>query len=135
MSERSNPFEEIERLVESLTDDFDEPFRPIDGASVDVVDRGDAYVVRADLPGYDRDDIEVTVEDGRLSIRAERTTESLDEGERYVRRERQRGATTRTVGLPGPVQEREAAATHENGVLTVTLPRESSDEGTQIDVE
>ena len=102
---------------------------------MDVLDRGDAYVVHVDLPGYERDDIEVTVGDGRLSVQAERTTETLDEGERYVRRERQRGATTRTVGLPGPVREREATATHENGVLTVTLPRESPDEGTEIDVE
>jgi len=136
MSDRSSPFEEIERFVKSLAEEAEGPLRPLDSASVDVLARDGAYEIRVDLPGYDRDDIEVTVDDGRLTVRAERSTESLDEGERYVRRERTRGATTRTVALPGPVRETEATADYADGVLTVTLPRQSDEgEGTRIDID
>jgi HSP20 family protein len=101
---------------------------------VDVVDDGDAYVVTADLPGFDRSDIEVTLANRRLELSAERETESEEEGPDYVRRERRRGSLRRTVPLPERVDADGTEATYENGVLTVTLPKHEADSGTDIPV-
>lgn len=138
----SNPFEEIEQFFGRT------PFgtqwtgsRELRTADADVVEYGDEVVVMADLPGYDREDIDVRVDDGRLTIRAERDAErETDGGEtdhRYLRRERRHESVTRTVDLPSGVDPEGAAATYRNGVLSVTLPneRDDDDDGHRIDVE
>jgi HSP20 family protein len=135
MDDRDDPFSEIERLIERLGG-FEGG--PPTGASVpvDVVDAGEAVVVRADLPGYDADDIEVTVDDGTLSLRATReATTTRAEGD-YVRREREQREVTRRLSLPAPVVESEATASYDAGVLTVSLPkRDSGGDGHEIEVE
>mgnify|MGYP000666245703 CR=1 FL=1 len=143
MSRRSNPFDELERLLERMG-------RQVEGnlgdlpvgreVAVDVEERDGEYVVRADLPGYERDDIDVELADGTLHVGAERSAETESESEtetgRYVRRERSQSRVSRAVSLPGPVEESGVTATFHNGVLTVTLPRETAgDEGHQIDIE
>ncbi|OYR44450.1 Hsp20/alpha crystallin family protein [Halorubrum sp. Hd13] len=148
---RYSPFDEIEQFFGRTPFDVDRAwgrdFRTVD---VDVAEYDDEFVVVADLPGYDRDLIDVRATDGRLTITAERveTTrdgEVDDEGSetipgetgRYLRRERRRESVTRTVDLSSPVVEVEASATYRHGVLTVTLPKESVDDvdGHRIDVE
>ncbi|MFB6073604.1 MAG: Hsp20/alpha crystallin family protein [Haloarculaceae archaeon] len=124
-----DPFDEIERAFDLLGRQFDtgEPDVP-----ADVIDAGDAFEVRIDLPGFDADDIEVTVSDERtLRVEAEREETTADE---FVTRERRRRAS-RSVTLPGPVDEAGTAATYDAGVLTVRLPRADGDEGTEIPVE
>ncbi len=111
------------------------------GASVDVADRGDEFVVTADLPGYRKEDIDLTLQGDRLGIRAEREQESeqTDEGEgegRYIRKERSHRSVNRTVTIPEEVDEESVSADYRNGVLTVTLPKRSASEGDshQIDI-
>ncbi len=102
------------------------------GASIDVADRGDEFVVTADLPGYQKEDIDLTLQGDRLSIRAEREreTEQTDEGEgRYIRKERRHESVNRTVTIPEEVDEENVSADYRNGVLTVTLPKRSASEG------
>ena len=133
MRDRDDPFAEIERLVER--------FGGLEGLGlttasvpVDVVDTGEAVVVTADLPGYAPDDIEVTVDDGTLVLRATRET-ATEAGDRYVRQERERRASRR-LSLPAPVVEDEASASYDGGVLTVRLPRrDADDDGHQIEIE
>jgi len=101
------------------------------GIDVDVAEYDDEFVVMADLPGFDREDIDLTVRGGVLSIRAEREISS-DEGDdagAYLRRERRAESMRRSITLPAEVREDEASATYANGVLTVTLPKVHADEG------
>jgi len=101
---------------------------------VDVLDRGDEFVVRADLPGYDHEDVEVTLSDAtRLRIEAEREADPA-EGT-FVRRERRQGRSGRTVTLPEAVDEDATGATYDAGVLEITLGKRSAGtEGTDIPV-
>lgn len=134
MTSRSNPFDDIERMFDRLSDQFAE-FDPVELGSmgaiaVDVCDEGDAIVVVADLPGYETDDIEVTLNDERtLHLYAEREseTEETEEGV-YVRRERTQESIERTISLPDAVEDGETSAGYDNGVLTVTLPKQTPDE-------
>jgi HSP20 family protein len=140
MTRRRNPFDEIERMFDRMSDQFEDvgSVEEIEAGtiSVDVAENDDEVTVTADLPGYDRDDIELAVRDGRLTIRAEREEETEEEDETYHRRERTHREVTRTLQLPADVEEGDASATYQNGVLTVTLPKaESGPEGTRIDVE
>jgi HSP20 family protein len=129
MSER-DPFDEIERLFDQFGLDVDGG-----GVPVDVLDAGDAIEVTADLPGYETDDIDVQVRDGRrLTISAEASEERERDEDRFVTRERSRRATSRTITLPEAVDEAGAEAAYSNGVLTVRLPKETTGDGTDIPV-
>ena len=142
---RRNPFEELEEVVERMSKGFDGGMAPALGESVriDVLDGDDAYVVTADLPGFTAEDIDVSLDDGRLHIEAERDTEAGGEEtedtapgtERYIYRERTRERASRTVRLPDAVDEEAVSASHSNGVLTVELPKSDRGDGHTIDVE
>lgn len=134
MSSGSNPFDEIERMFDRLSKQF-EGLDPVDlGVGqhfpIDLYDEGDRFVVVADLAGYDSDDIEVTLSDEHLlEVSAARETGTdVDEDGITVRSERNE-SIRRSVRLPDPVDEDATTATHENGVLRVTLPKQDADEG------
>jgi HSP20 family protein len=147
MSRRNNPFDEIEQLFDRMRQQFEEAAGTIDnevgalegvrqGMKVDVEDTGDGFVVTADLPGYEKSDIDVRLADDRLRISAERDEESTDEGSTYLRRERRRSHAERTVRLPEPVDESSVSASYRNGVLTVDLRKtEPSSHGKDIEIE
>jgi HSP20 family protein len=129
----SDPFDDIEEILDAMTGQL--------GATgtlpVDVADTGDAFVVVADLPGYDVERLEVKLtDDTTLHVGGERETDRIGEADGYVTRERTRESVSRTVPLPEPVDEEGTSASFENGVLTVTLPKRttSGDEGTDIPV-
>jgi HSP20 family protein len=126
MSDR-DPLSEIERAFDVLGDQFGVAAGTV---PTDVLDDGDSFVVRADLPGYDSDDIDVQLSEGRtLTISAEQTEESEVSDGNFVQRERRSQSLSRSVTLPAAVTESETTASYEDGVLTVTLPKATSDEG------
>lgn len=133
MSERTDPFDEIERVFDRLSTQF-EDVESIgvggDRLRTDLRDEGDRFVLVADLAGYESEDVAVTLREGRrVEISAERETGTgHDEEGIYVRRER-RESVSRTVSLPDPVDESETAATFEDGVLTVTLQKRDPETG------
>lgn len=137
MSDRSDPFAEVERFFERMQEEFGELApEPADigrSVGVDVIDDGDAVVVVADLPGVDGDHVDASVRDRRLRIVATRETDRADG--KYVRRERRRGRLERNVRLPAAVEASAAEATHENGVLAITLPKRHPDDEHTIEVE
>jgi len=91
---------------------------------VDVVDKTDAIVVRAEVPGVQKDDIQVTIEGDQLTIAAEIKRESEQkEGERVLRSERYVGAVYRSFVLPVEIDEGASTAKYENGVLELTLAK------------
>jgi HSP20 family protein len=138
---RTNTFDDIDRLFDRMnrfagfengrwSDSMES------GAmKVDVSRHDDDIVVVADLPGFDREEIDISVEDDRLSIAASHDVESGDEDASYIHRERARRAVRRTVSLPTEVDADGASATYSNGVLTVTLPMLAESSGHRIDID
>jgi HSP20 family protein len=99
---------------------------------LDITSTADALRVDAALPGVRPEDVEITVEDGTLTIRAESSTETESgEGETLVR-EIRRGAVSRVVTLPAGLEADKATATFEHGVLHLTLPRAEAVKPRQI---
>ncbi|MBS0187602.1 MAG: Hsp20/alpha crystallin family protein [Planctomycetes bacterium] len=90
---------------------------------LDVMENEHAFVVRADLPGFKKEQIALDVEKGVLTVRAEATEEKEDSSERYHRRERRSQSVSRRIALPEGVLESEIAADLNEGVLTITLPK------------
>jgi len=132
---RRNPFEELEELFDRMSRQFDEAGRFRDVA-VDVTESDDEFVVTADLPGYDREGIDLTLDGRRLRISAERERDETDEDERFVRRERVHTELSRSVLLPGDVDADGVSATYRNGVLAVHLPKAEpeAEEGHHIEI-
>ena len=125
-----------------MFDRMSSQFEPLEGGAlqggsvaVDVEDAGDEFVVTADLPGYDRDDIDVQLAGERLTLSADRSTSSeTGRDGTYVRRERRQQSVSRSVRLPEPVDETGTEATYNHGVLTVRLPKAEADDGHDIPI-
>lgn len=90
---------------------------------VNIYDDGQRYLVRAEVPGMKKEDFEVTVKNDQLVLRGQRNVEAAEARANYHRRECEGGAFRRVVTLPLPVDGERIAATYENGVLEVVLPR------------
>jgi len=133
----TDPFDEIEQFLGRTLFAGERTWgRDLRTADIDVAEYDDEYVVMADLPGFDRDEIDVRAREDRLTIAAERDAEREDADRRYLRRERRHESVTRTVDLPATAQIDDATATYRHGVLTVTVPLDAldADEGHRIDV-
>jgi HSP20 family protein len=91
--------------------------------AVNIYDDGESFLVRAEIPGVDKDGLEVTVKSDQLTVRGERKIASVKGKASYHRRERESGQFRRTVTLPQPVDADKISANYKNGVLEVTLPR------------
>jgi HSP20 family protein len=148
MSTRSNPFEELERLLNAMSRQFDDASRmwesegPLSrwssdagSMAIDLVDREDEFVVTVDLPGFERDDVDIRVTDHTLRIEAEHEEVLNEEQERFIRHERHHESTERSVRLPGEVDKEAVAARMKNGVLTVTLPKIEVEDARRIEIE
>lgn len=97
---------------------------------VDVSENDNAYSVRAELPGLKKEDVKVTIEGNRVSIRAERRTESEQkEGDTVLRRECYYGAQSRSFALANEIDEAAASASYEDGVLNLHLPKKNQGSG------
>ncbi|KAK9057579.1 hypothetical protein SSX86_022415 [Deinandra increscens subsp. villosa] len=94
-------------------------------ARVDWKETPEAHVFKADLPGIKKEDVKVEVEDGRvLQITGERNVEKEDKNDTWHRVERSSGKFTRRFRLPENAKMEEVKAAMENGVLTITVPKE-----------
>ena len=102
---------------------------------VDVKEEKDHFVIRADIPGVDPKHIEVTMENGVLSIRGERTSESVEEREKYQRMERITGVFHRRFALPDTANPDGIQARGRDGVLEITIPKHEKLRPRRIAVE
>lgn len=117
------PFE-ADGLLRRLDQLFDTPSRRAGWLPrVDIIDRGDRFVVRAELAGVDVADVDVTVEGRSLTISGERRFEMAEGNGGYRHREIVEGEFRRTLTLPDGIAVDEVKAEARNGVLEITVPR------------
>ncbi|WP_298797314.1 Hsp20/alpha crystallin family protein [Pseudonocardia sp. 73-21] len=106
---------------------------------VDEFRDGDTEVIRAEMPGIDpAKDVELTVADGVLRIKAERRVDEKSEDKGYTRHEMRYGSMTRTLPLPEGVQEKDISAAYKDGILEVRVPipaRPDKSEPTKIAIK
>ena len=114
-----------------------ESIGPFRGGSpkVDVVDRDTEVVVRAELPGVAKDDLDVTVTEDSVTLKAHTSHEEKEEKGEYYRREMSYGEYQRTVPLPHTVNGEKARATFNDGVLELTLPKVEKTSRKKVKVE
>jgi HSP20 family protein len=137
-------------LTRRWNDEFDNLFagffRPMRGIEedagqglaprLDVVERDGEFVVQAELPGVKKDDIDVSLEDGVLTITAETKSETEEkEGERVIRQERRYGKYLRSLRLGTEVDEKQVKASYKDGILELTLPKAEAVKPRKINVD
>ena len=103
--------------------------------AVDIREEADRYVIHADVPGVDPKDIEVHMEDGVLSIKGERASESKEEREHYKRVERVHGSFYRRFNMPDTANAEAISAKSRDGVLEIVIPKQEKLQPKRIKVE
>jgi HSP20 family protein len=96
---------------------------PVRAALLDLVDKGDNYVLRAELPGFEKDDVEILTNKDTITFSAEKKTETEEKGQEYLHRERTYSSSQRTINFPEEVDPSKIVATMKNGVLEVVAPK------------
>src|SRR5215211_486477 len=130
---RWEPLRELNSLQSEMNRLFNTVFDAPSGSSgsvlrrwvpaMDLVEVGDHFVLRADLPGMSEEDIDIECEDSTLTVSGERKAEHEERGEGFHRVERSFGAFRRSLTLPDGVDPEAVAATFEKGVLEIRLPK------------
>ena len=103
--------------------------------SVDIKEEEDCFVIYADLPGVDPKEIEITMEQGVLTLKGERSKETKEEGEGYKRVERVSGSFYRRFSLPDTADAERIEAEGKNGVLQITLTKHEKVQARKITVK
>ncbi len=144
----ATPFDEMERLFESFLPrgwlrparwewpEWSELAAPFEGRApkVDVVERDEDILVKAELPGVDKKDLDVSVTDNTLTIRATTREETEKEEGEYHRREIVSGAFARSILLPAEVDGDQARASFKDGLLEITIPKVTKARRRRIEV-
>jgi HSP20 family protein len=141
---RYDPFRDLRTLQEEVNRLFSTNLTPGFGEegigrgawnpSVDIYENKDHIVLEAELPGMNREDFELTVENNVITLRGERRFEKKDETDNYHRVERSYGSFTRSFTLPQSVSAEGATAEYRNGVLRVTLAKREDTKARRIEV-
>jgi len=131
--------EPITDRIEELMRGFFQPVRATPDWSgeirIDVHENDKAYVVQAELPGIKKEDSHVTVERNNVSISGEMKRQNeVKDGTKVVRSERFTGSVYRAFSLPADVDEAQANAKYEDGVLHLTLPKRSGSSNRRVEV-
>lgn len=122
------PFERKDDNFFDLFDNLEKKFFSNTNATLpafrtDIRDMGDKFLLEAELPGFRKEDIQLDLTDSILTIKAEHSADSQEKEGSYVRRERRYGSFTRTFDVTG-IDEHAITAGYENGILTLTLPKQ-----------
>ncbi len=103
--------------------------------SLDVYETANDVVVKAALPGFKPEDVDITLTGDVLTISGETHEETEQKDKNYLRRERRSGSFTRSITLPEGLQADKAEAKFENGILTLTLPKSEQVKPKKIQVQ
>jgi HSP20 family protein len=144
-----SPWEEMDRFFDDVMSRgwmwpfrmdmpaWDDLMKPLAGKAprVDVINRENEVLVRAEIPGMEKKDLEVSMTNNTVTIKGEtRHEEKKEEGD-YVRREISSGSFCRTVTLPGDVDGTKAKAAFKDGVLELTVPKVAKSKSRNIEVK
>lgn len=129
--------DEIDRLFEGPLSELARTSQLLSGWTppLDLHEDKDNFVVKIELPGMKKEDIDVSLHDGNLGISGERKSEDKLEGVDVYRTERFFGHFQRTITMPAPVAADKIKAQYKDGVLTVTLPKAEEAKPKQIEVQ
>jgi HSP20 family protein len=132
----TNLQDEIERLFQEPLAEWSKGSQLLSGWTprLDVYEDKDNVYVKAELPGMKREEIEISLHDGTLSISGERKIESEREGADLYRSERFFGRFQRSVSLPTPVAVDKVNAQYKDGILTIALPKSEEAKPRKIEV-
>jgi HSP20 family protein len=137
-----DPLEEWRRMQERISRLFEEFERtgrgymlPEVSFPVDVIDEGENIRIIADLPGFNKKEIDVYVEDGSLVIKAVRREEKEETERNYIRQERRYGEVYRRISLPVEVEVEKIKAKYNNGILEIILPKVEKETRKVIKIE
>jgi len=136
-------FNEIDRFRDEMNNFFDDflSFKPLSlydndwSPSMDVIDDEKFIRVKADLPGIDQKDIELTIENGVLTVSGQKSEEKRDETKNYLISERRFGSFVRSIRLPDGIRQEGINAEFKDGVLSVTIPKDEKFQPKKIDVK
>ncbi len=144
-----NPFRELESLHDRMNQLFDLSLSRVPDAersltagldwvpSVDVKEKKDKILVKAEIPGMNKEDVNISLEDDTLVIKGEKRHEEKkeDKDEGYYYRECSYGSFQRAINLPSKVKDDKIDASYKDGVLTVTLPKAEETKTKQIEIK
>lgn len=135
-AEMEKRFRDLERRFEDLfPDDWGIPSRwempewsklskmELKTPKVDIVDRDDDVLIRADVPGIKKENLDVSLTDNTVTIKGSTSEEKKEEKGDYYRSETMKGSFTRTMSLPSDVDGEKASTSFKNGVLEVVVPK------------
>jgi HSP20 family protein len=130
----------LQREVDSIFDQFfgrgeDEDTSAVWAPRTDLSETDDAFRIRLDVPGMEKDDITINLQNNTLTVSGERSSERKEEGEEYVRVERAFGNFHRTFTLPDAVDPENVEAAYDNGVLTIHVPKTEKSTRRQIEIQ
>jgi len=113
--------DDMNRMLESFWDtkSFGTGWNP----DVDIAETDKEIIVKAEIPGVDPKEMDISIGDDKLTIKGEKKEEKEDKGKSYHRVERSYGSFTRTIALPAHVKTDEIVAKNHQGVLEITLPK------------
>jgi HSP20 family protein len=141
---RYDPFRDLKSLQDEVNRLFSTNFSRSFGEegftrgawtpNVDIFENKDEIVLEAELPGMNREDFELTIENNVLTLRGERRFEKKDEADNYHRVERAYGAFSRSFTLPQTVSSENASAEYKNGVLRVVLLKREEVKARRIEI-
>jgi HSP20 family protein len=138
-----NPTHELRNFNRMLTHFFDEPFFAVDRGElmekswaprVDIYDTKDAFMIKVELPGVDKNDIKVDVDGRLLTLRGERRGETEEKDAAYYRREMYCGTFERSFTLPEAVDPALIKAEYKEGVLCLQVPKPEERKPKQIEI-
>ena len=140
-----NPFQEFENLLERYSQNGNRGLRKLGdneftfaewAPSVDIEESDDKYLIKADVPGVDKKDIEVNLDNGVLSIRGEKQFEKeTGKGSKRHRTERFHGTFARSFTLPTAVKADKVDASYKDGVLKLVIPKAEDAKPKAIDIK
>ncbi len=133
------PFEDMERFMDEFMRGWPMwqrmPTEMTWVPNIEMLDKQDSIIVRAELPGMRREDINISVTGNILTISGERKTDSSVKSEDYYRSELSYGKFSRSITLPTTVDAEKINATFENGVLEITLPKSEKAKPKKIEIK
>ncbi len=124
------PFERRNRSFAKYLDQLERNFfgdssRALADIKTDIIDKGDHYLMQAELAGFNKEDIHIDIDDDRLTISAEHNEEKEDKNDNYVRKERSYGSYARSFDISG-IRAEDIKASYQNGVLELKLPKKEA---------